>query len=348
MTRIFKIILLAFIFPAFSCAQKSETILLRNQVKFPLGVSVDADMLLTNKRYRDVANNEFNSITAENQMKMYRIHPQQNRYDFSKADSIVDFALRKGKRVHGHTLVWFDGSAEWLKNFKGTDKEFSNEVKKHIQTVVKHYKGKVTSWDVVNEYLSHNGDSVRDCIFSRRMGKGYMAQCFQWAHEADPQAILIYNEYGMEWSEKKLQAMKSIALDFLKRKIPIHGLGVQFHVKTFDKDEQIIRTLTELSQTGLKIHISELDVMVNGNNQPNAVYTDSLKQLQTEKFILIFNVYRKQVPEKQQYGITFWNVGDNDTWLRKVYKINEWPLLFDDNYQPKPVYYQLVEGMKGD
>jgi endo-1,4-beta-xylanase len=346
MNKLIKIILQAFIFPAFTCAQIGETNLLRNQVKFPLGASVDADLLLTNKRYSDVANKEFNSITAENHMKMYRIHPEQNRYDFSAADSIVDFALRNGKRVHGHTLVWFDGSADWLKNFKGTDKEFSNEVKKHIQTVVKHYKGKVTSWDVVNEYLSHNGDSVRDCVFSRRMGKDYMAQCFKWAHKADPKAILIYNEYGMEWSETKLQAMKSIALDFIERKIPIHGLGLQFHVKTFDKDEQIVRTLTELSKTGLKIHISELDVMVNEHNQPNAVYTDSLKQIQTEKFILIFNAYRKQVPEKQQYGMTFWNVGDNDTWLRKVYKINEWPLLFDDNYQPKPVYDTLLKSLK--
>jgi endo-1,4-beta-xylanase len=150
----------------------------------------------------------------------------------------------------------------------------------------------------------------------------------------------------MEWSEKKLQAMKSIALDFLKRKIPIHGLGVQFHVKTFDKDEQIVRTLTELSQTGLKIHISELDVMVNGHNQPIAVYTDSLKQLQTEKFKLIFDAYRKQVPDKQQHGITFWNIADNDTWLRKVYKISEWPLLFDDNYIRKPAYYKVLEKVK--
>lgn len=338
--------ILLFFFTAFAYPQKKESGLIKNQVNFPIGASVDADMLLTNKRYRDVANKEFNSITAENHMKMYRIHPEQNRYDFSKADSIVGFALKNGKRVHGHTLVWFDGTADWLKNFKGTDAAFSNEVKKHIQTVVKHYKGKVTSWDVLNEYLSHNGDSVRDCIFSCRMGKDYMAQCFQWAHEADPKAILIYNEYGMEWSEKKLQAMKSIALDLLKRKIPIHGLGVQFHVKTFDKDEQIVRTLTELSQTGLKIHISELDVMVNGHNQPNAVYTDSLKQLQTEKFILIFNEYRKQVPVNQQYGITFWNIADNDTWLRKVYKINEWPLLFDDNYQPKPVYYDVLKSLK--
>jgi endo-1,4-beta-xylanase len=333
------------VFSSFLFSQ-NQTEYIRTYLKFPLGVAVDADMLFSNKRYRDVANNEFNSITAENHLKMYRIHPEQNRYDFSKADSIVDFALKNGKRVHGHTLVWFDGSADWLKNFKGTDAEFCSEVKKHIQTVVKHYKGKTTSWDVVNEYLSHNGDSVRDCIFSRRMGKDYMAQCFKWAHEADPKAILVYNEYGMEWSEKKLQAMKAIALDFQKRKIPIHGLGVQFHIKTFDKNEQILRTLTELSQTGLKIHISELDVMVNGHNQANAVYTDSLKQSQIEKYLFVFNAYKKYIPEKQQYGITFWNVSDNDTWLRKVYKINEWPLLFDDNYQRKLLYFKVLEQAK--
>jgi len=327
---------------------QSKVEYLKQFTGFPLGVSIDAELLLKNKVYRNLVAKEFNSITAENNMKMYRIHAEQNRYDFAMGDSIVAFAQRNKMRIHGHTLVWFDGTADWLKKFKGTDVEFSNEVKKHIQTVVSHYKGKVNSWDVVNEYLSHNGDSVRNCVFSRRMGNDYMAQCFRWAHEADSNALLIYNEYGMEWSESKLLGVIRIANDFKKRGIPLDGLGVQFHLKIFNSNERIAHVLKELSKTGLKIHISELDMMVNTTNSASLVYNDSLKKAQQEKYLFVFDAYRKYIPDNQKYGITFWNVGDKDTWLRPTYKIMEYPLLFDENYERKAVYNALLDRMKNN
>jgi endo-1,4-beta-xylanase len=135
-------------------------------------------------------------------------------------------------------------------------------------------------------------------------------------------------------------------MDMIKKGIPIHGLGVQFHLKTFNHNDTIVRVLNELSQTGLLIHVSEFDMMVNGHNLPDAVYTEEQKKLQKEKFVFVFDAYLKHVPDPQKYGITFWNVGDQDTWLRKVYKINEWPLLFDDDYERKPAYYAVLKRLK--
>ena len=319
---------------------------LKNATTYPLGASVDGQLLLNNAVYRNLVTAEFNSITAENDMKMYRIHPEENRYDFSMGDSIVAFAQRNNMRVHGHTLVWFAGMPSWLKQFKGTNIEFEQQIKRHIQTVVGHYKGKIASWDVVNEYLAHESDSVRICILQEKLGDDYLAKCLLWAHEADPDALLIYNEYGMEWSEKKLQGMIGIAMDLKKRKIPIGGLGVQFHLKIFNSNDTIARVLRELSKTGLKIHISEFDMMVNEGENKKNIYTDSLKKVQQDKFVFVFNSYQKEVPDAQKYGITFWNVSDKDTWLRPTYKMIEWPLLFDDDYQRKPAYYAVLEYLR--
>lgn len=315
---------------------------------FPLGASVDGEVLMKNKVYRDLVANEFNSLTTENHLKMYRVHPRQNSYDFAMGDSIVAFALRNNMRVHGHTLVWFDGMADWAKNFRGTKQDWENLIKNHIQTVVGHYKGKITSWDVVNEYLTQDHDSVRKFIVQEKLGDDYMAKCFRWAHEADPNALLIYNEYGMEWSESKLLGVIRIANDFQKRGIPLDGLGVQFHLKIFNSNERIEHVLKELSKTGLKIHVSELDMMVNTTNSATLVYTDSLKKVQMEKYLFVFDAYRKYVPDSQKYGITFWNVGDKDTWLRPTYKIMEYPLLFDENYERKLVYDALIQRMKNN
>ncbi len=202
------LILLLGVFPAM--AQKQY---IKNNISYPLGASVDGKLLINDAVYRNLVAEEFKSITAENDMKMYRIHPEENRYDFTMGDSIVAFAQRNNMRVHGHTLVWFSGMPDWLKKFKGTNIEFEQQIKLHIQTVVSHYKGKIASWDVVNEYLAHESDSVRICILQEKLGDDYLAKCFQWAYEADPDALLIYNEYGMEWSEKKLQGMIRIAMD---------------------------------------------------------------------------------------------------------------------------------------
>lgn len=166
--RIKLLVLITFFLIEVQAQSKDEY--LKQFTGFPLGASINGEVLLKNKVYSDLVAKEFNSLTTENHLKMYRVHPGQNLYDFAMGDSIVTFAQRNKMRVHGHTLVWFDGMADWAKKFHGTKQDWENLIKNHIQTVVGHYKGKIISWDVVNEYLTQNDDSVRKFIVQEKLG----------------------------------------------------------------------------------------------------------------------------------------------------------------------------------
>jgi endo-1,4-beta-xylanase len=217
-------------------------------------------------------------------------------------------------------------------------------LKNHIQTVVSHYKGKVAGWDVVNEAFLDDG-SLRPTIWSDHI-PDYIAKSFLWAREADPNVILFYNDYGQDGKPKKMQAILDLVADFKKRNVPIDGLGLQMHVNINSKNEAILEVITKSAATGLSIHFSELDVAVNPKNNPDFVYDDVAKDEQLNKFLLLFNSF-KSIPLGQQYGITFWNVGDKDSWLRGYFKRpKENPLLFDDSYTRKPAYKVLYQTLK--
>jgi endo-1,4-beta-xylanase len=288
-----------------------------------------------------VAITEFTSITAENHMKMMLVHPEANRFDFSKGDQIVAFAKDHKKRVHGHTLVWHNQVPKWMNEFSGDTQAWENMLKNHIQEVARHYKGQVAGWDVVNESFLDDG-SFRPTVWSKNI-PDYIAKSFQWAHEADPNAILFYNDYGQDGKPKKMQAILNLVKDLQARNIPIHGLGLQMHINTNSKNEEIISVINQSKATGLAIHFSELDIAVNPKNDSTFVYDETAKKAQQEKFELIFKAY-KDLPKHQQYGITFWNVSDRDSWLRGYFKRpKEYPLLFDDTYTRKPIYSNLLK-----
>lgn len=337
---------------------RSDT--LHTASSFPIGAAIDPNYLRTRAKYQAVLTREFNSITPENAMKLGWIHPQQNTYSFADADYIVSFAQNNGnKRIHGHVLAWHAfQEVTWIKNFSGNTDEWEAMLKDHIQTVVTHFKGKVTGWDVVNEAFQDNGefrnedtnltDATDDgSIWVRKLRTGYIERAFQYAHEADPDVLLFYNDYGQEASVAKLNAIKAMVVDFQERGIPIHGIGLQMHIGLNAPDAGIVNALKELANTGLLIHISELDInMCNWVKNPALQLTDELKQQQKVKYKNLVLAYRANVPEAQQYGITTWNVGDSDSWLRSFIQPNEWPLLFDDGYNPKPAYYGFLEGLK--
>lgn len=313
---------------------------LKDQFLFPLGVSLNPRLLIENESYAIRAQTEFNSVTAENHMKMLLVHPEANRFDFSKGDEIVKFALDQKSRVHGHTLVWHNQVPKWMNEFSGDEQAWENMLKNHIQEVVKHYKGQVSGWDVVNEAFLDDG-SLRPTIWSKNI-PDYIAKCFQWAHEADPKAILFYNDYGQDGKPKKMKAILKLVKDFKRRKIPIHGLGLQMHININSKDEELASVINQSKSTGLKIHFSELDIAVNPKNDSTFVYDAIAQEAQQLKYAFIFQTYLK-IPIYQQYGITFWNVGDKDSWLRGYFKRpKEYPLLFDDSYRRKPMYSSFL------
>lgn len=328
----------------FAQSQSVPPVFLKDVLTFPLGASVNPRLLDENVTYRERTGSEFSSVTAENHMKMMNVHPDVDRFDFVLGDEIVGFAKNRKQRIHGHTLVWHNQVPQWMKDFQGDQLAWENMLKNHIQTVVAHYKGKVAGWDVVNEAFLDDG-SLRPTIWSDHI-PDYLAKSFLWAREADPNVILFYNDYGQDGKPKKMQAILDLVADFKKRNVPIDGLGLQMHVNINSKNEAILEVITKSVETGLRIHFSELDVAVNPKNNPDFVYDDVAKDEQLNKFLLLFNSF-KSIPLGQQYGITFWNVGDKDSWLRGYFKRpKENPLLFDDGYARKPAYKVLYQTLK--
>ncbi len=321
---------------------------LMGSAPFPVGVAIDPTLLKNNALYRGIVVKEYNSITVENAMKWATIHPQEKTYNFTDADYLADFATTNKKRLFGHNLLWHGYNPGWLEGYKGDSTAFENLMKTHIQTVVAHFKGKAVAWDVVNEAFTDNGTlRTTESIWYKKLGKDYIARAFQYAHEADPDALLFYNDYAQESNQNKLDAILKMVTDFKKRGIPIHGLGLQMHISIVSSDNGISNAIIDYAATGLKIHISELDVNIT-NWQKNAslTLTDDLKEKQKQKFKSIVKSYKRNVPKAQQFGITNWNVGDADSWLRGVIQKNEYPLLFDDDYKKKPAYYGYLEGLK--
>ena len=317
---------------------------LQKMLPFKFGAAVNVNLLQNNTKYSGVVKHEFNSLTAENVMKFSRLHPSENSYTWNEADYLVSFAQLNNKRVHGHTLIWHNSLPAWVTAFSGDSAAWENLLKTHIQTVVAHFKGKVTSWDVVNEAFNDDG-TLRNSIWRQKLGDDYIARCFQYAAAADPDALLFYNDYGHEYSAPKRTAITNYLASLKTRGIPVHGIGMQFHTRYTQTDANIAAAITAAAATGLKVHISELDVALNPDNIQVWTYTSTLATQQAAKYKFIVKTF-SAIPAAQQYGITTWNVGDADSWIPGEYSRPDWPLPFDASYNRKAAYYGIIDGVK--
>lgn len=311
---------------------------------FPFGAAVNASILRSNASYKALVEKEFGSITAENAMKFGSLHPSENTYNWTEGDEIVALAQASGKRVHGHTLNWYKSLPAWVTSFSGDAAAWENLLKTHIQTVVGHFKGKVVSWDVVNEAFEDDG-TYRNSIWVQKLGTDYIARAFQYANQADPDALLFYNDYGHEYSAAKRTAILNLVNSLKTRGIPIHGIGLQMHTRYNQTDANLSTAITTAAATGLKVHISELDIALNPDNVQTLGYTASLADQQAAKYQFIVKTYYA-IPKSQQFGITIWNVTDGDSWIPAEYKRPDWPLPFDANFQRKAAYQGILNGVK--
>ena len=361
--KFYKIILLIFFAIFLNCSSDNNddnqivdpkpipTATLKESADFPIGNIVSASRLSgTDSYFRTLLNKEFNSITAENDMKMAAMFPAPNTYDYSKGDAIVAYAKANGFRVHGHALVWHASIPNWLKNYSGTDEEFEAQVKAYVKNTVAHFAQEkntqgqsiVESWDVVNEHFTSDAEAA---VFYKRIGPDYLSKCFIWAREADPDVKLFYNDYNLGNTPEKASKVANMAANFATNSIPINGIGMQMHI---DYNFPDLNTLTAnvnlLKNTGLLIHFSELD-MVTNRDKKLTTFTTSRSNAQKEKYKQIAKIY-KTIPESQQFGITFWGMRDTDSWLLNfTNNPNEWPLLFDSNYNYKPAFFGFLEGL---
>lgn len=338
-----------------SHAQSEGGLSLSSVSPFPVGFAVDPVLLKSDRVFRELFIKHGDGLTATNSMKPSRIIREKGRYHFEEADALIDFAVKNNKRVHGHTLVWFNESApRWLKEIRDSA-TLENNLREYIRVVGEHFRGKVKSWDVVNEVFDDLAGDVRIADYNEKgaallnlggvLGKDYAARMFQYAHQADPEALLFYNDYGQETNPGKLNHIIRMVKDFKARGIPIHGLGIQMHINIDTPESGIEKVIASFAATGLQVHISELDVSMNTGKtkqfRPGAA--QFLQQKQKYRFVV--ETYRRLVPASQQYGITTWGVGDKDSWIPQFCNCSDFPLLFDQEYQPKPALEGYFEGV---
>jgi endo-1,4-beta-xylanase len=321
---------------------------------FPIGVAVGANNLKGEEA--ELILQQFNSLTPENAMKMGPIHPAPDRYFWKDADSIVNFAQQHGLKVRGHNLCWHNQTPRWLfKDSLGntvTKEILLSRLKDHITTVVNRYRGKIYAWDVVNEAISDKpGEYLRNSQWLQICGEEYIMKAFEYAHDADPDAILFYNDYN-EISAVKREKIYRLVKGLKDAGVPIHGVGLQGHWAVNEPSrEQLDSTIKRFADLNLKVQITELDISVypkehNARERrpedANTAFTAEREQAQLEKYKMCFELFRKY--KNVITGVTFWNISDKHSWLDNfpVQNRKDYPLLFDKDLKPKKAYWEVV------
>ncbi len=322
---------------------------------FTMGVAVSPRSLKTDEAALIVKN--FGSITPENAMKMGPIHPRENEYFWRDADSIVAFAKANHLKIRGHNLCWHNQAPRWIFTNASGD-TVSKEVllqrlKEHITTVVTRYKGSIYAWDVVNEAISDKPDEyLRNSAWLRICGEDFIAKAFEYAHDADPDALLFYNDYN-ETNPVKREKMYRLVKSLKDAGVPIHGIGLQGHWAVNEpSEEELTNTIKRFTGMGLKIQVTELDISVyvkehqareRKPEDSNSDFTPDKESAQIEMYKRCFKVLEKY--KKEVTGITFWNISDRSSWLDNfpVRGRKDYPLLFDKDLQPKKAYWEVVK-----
>ena len=320
---------------------------------FPMGVAIRPSSV--DGEEASLIIKHFESVTAENAMKMGPIHPRENEFNWKDADVIVDFAEKNNLKLRGHTLCWHNQAPSWMfKDSEGNDtsKEvLLKRLKDHINAVVSRYKGKIYAWDVVNEVIDDDDlKYFRESPWYKICGDEYIKKAFEYAHEADPNALLFYNDYNTESPGKRDRIYKMLK-QLLDQKVPIHGVGLQGHWSIFGPTEQELRqSIEKFSSLGLQIQITELDISVyksentrrdRGQIEPD-IFTPEMEAKQLEQYKMVFKVFREY--KEKITGVTFWNVSDKSSWLDNfpVRGRKNYPLLFDQDFKPKKAYWEVV------
>jgi endo-1,4-beta-xylanase len=291
--------------------------------------------LLANGQYEAVAGREFNYITAEYEMKWNVLEPSPGFDDFRAGDAIVGYAASRNQRVKGHTLIWHGATPSWVNSLSPVDLRLA--VERHIRTVGAHYRGRVHAWDVVNEAVADDGLGLRDTVFRQKLGDSYIADAFRLARESDPGARLFYNDYGGEGLGAKANRIYDLVRDLMASGVPIDGIGLQMHVSANNRppNASIASNIRRLADLGLTVHISEMDVRVNGVSGSQQARLDAQRVAYQE-------IVRLCVAEPRCEAVTFWGFTDAHTWIN-----GDSPLLFDAQYVAKPAYTGVLDALRG-
>jgi endo-1,4-beta-xylanase len=331
---------------------------------------------LSEAAYASTLAREFNMVEPEDALKWEVVHPERQSFDFSQADQIVDFAIRHGMKVRGHTLVWHRQNPKWLTEGKYTSSELAEILEKHIRTLVGHYRGKIFAWDVVNEAfdelhpgqlrstiwrdqpginIAENGatsyellaasNSVRSKLEARssKPAYSYIERCFRWAHEADPQALLFYNEAEAEVVNPKSDAIYAMVRDFRQRGVPIDGVGFQMHIANLHADvASLSANIGRFTALGVQVHITEMDVALPVDARGNARAENLERQADIYREIAAACLSHPGCTAIQTWGFT-----DKYSWIGSHSKHTQGAALpFDRDYRAKPAYAALRNALE--
>ena len=319
---------------------------------FTIGVAVNKTNV-SDPAQMEIIKKQFNSVTAENAWKPGEIHPKEGVWNFGLADSIANFCRENGIKMRGHCLCWHSQFADWMftdKKGKPVKKEvFYERLREHIHTVVNRYKDVVYAWDVVNEAIADDNmmfrsfrpgvkpSPYRQSRHFELCGDEFIAKAFEFAREADPTGVLIYNDYSTVDPGKR-ERIYEMVKKMKEAGVPIDGIGMQGHYNIYFPDEEALdKAITRFSEIVNTIHITELDLRTNmesggqlmfsrGEAKPQAGY---ISTLQEDQYNRIFKIFRKHKDVIK--NVTFWNLSDKDSWLG----VNNHPLPFDENFKAK-------------
>jgi endo-1,4-beta-xylanase len=312
---------------------------------FKIGTCVELDQLQGPEG--ELVLKHFSSITPENIMKPQYMEISEDNFNFSNSDKLVDFAMKNGKSLRGHTLLWHQQNAKWMfmdKNGKNVSREvLLKRLEKYISTVVGRYKGKIYSWDVVNEVV--DGADLRNSEWLEIAGEEYIEKAFIYARKADPKAKLFINDYDTTDPVKGL-TLYNLVKKLKERKVPVDGIGMQFHITLTNPGIKAIdESLKKFSELGVEIQITELDMSLNPDAKiKSADASQELLIRQAYRYKEIFDIFKKY---KSITNVTFWGFQDGHTWLTN-FPVNksDWPLLFDKNFKAKYAYWGLIDPSK--
>ena len=291
------------------------------------GAAVRADRL--GDAGYDAAVRLFGSVTPENEMKWQSTEPAPGQFSFAAGDKIANFARAHHMRLRGHALVWHLQLPSWVDGSEAP-------MRRHIEGVVSHYRGRVAEWDVVNEALSDQG-GLRDTPFLGAQGPEYIARAFAIAHAADPNARLAYNDYGAESPDTpKGRALYKLVKGLKRVGAPIDVVGFQTHV-----DPQVIpgfeRQLRRVAALGVDVELTEVDVKLRG--EPSQADLDA-------QAVAYRRIVRACVAVPRCRGITFWGVDDADSWIPQFFPGSGSALLLDGQLKPKPAYVAVRAALR--
>lgn len=324
--------------PAARAQLPAQTPPLRQLARFPLGAEIIAGEL-DDAAAMSLLLANFNQVTPGLEMKMEKILRDDGSLDFSGADAIADFTRRNGMRLHGHTLVWYIYRPSSFSRLRADPAAFAAAYREYITTLAGRYAGRVVGWDVVNEPVAEDGDGYRDCLWREALGLDYIDRAFHHAREADPNAVLLLNEYNLESRPPKLASFLRLVEDLLKRGAPLSGLGTQLHMEWTSDPRSIAPMMRELAAFGLPIHVSELDVTTHASALDTTSLADRLSR-QADLVAAAAEAFQG-LPARQRYAFTVWGLRDRNSWLRGQ-DASEQPLLFDDNGRAKPAAEALA------